>query len=812
MQTWNIAFYEINFKIIEIDFNPEYGIRENPSSKGKKMTTNVSTWRQIALASACFTALSVTTPAAAQDEEPDAEYGTIEEVIVTGVAGGAELRKFDASFAITTTSSEEISKFSPKSTADLFKLVPGVWAESSGGVSGANVFVRGFPASGDAPFLTVHVNSLPIFPPPTLSFLENSTLFRIDETIMRMEALRGGPNPVFSNGQPGLTSNFILREGSEDTEGLVKFTTSDYDLRRFDGYISGEIADEFYYMIGGYITSSPGIRDSGFNSDEGNQITINLTKDLEQGTVNFFHRQTDDHGTWYLPVALNVPGVGNDYNQIGTLNRQRQILLANDSGDPAFVNPGQKTLDLGKGRGWDGGVTGASIVFDITDQWKLTNRTSYTSGDANTLGLVPDGGAVNIGDLIADPTLDPLAVITGPIEGSVSGRSIANSEYIQRFGAWEVLKDIEAFTNDISFEYVWDMGSFTFGYYAANSSTDELWSLGNHKYEVVQAGGEVVTGIECNDDPTIDSCNWNYDIDAVGDATTNALYAATTFDVGDRLTFDVGVRFENHQVEYSVDEGLDGQVTLAISTEEEETSWTVAGNYAFTDTFGAFLRLNQGSRMPYFDDYRDNRDAFNNGNNLVQDVQQVEIGAKWVTDYWSVYATGFFIEVDPSIFVALAGGGAGQISTNEATGVEVDANWVTNVGFNLNLNATVQESEIKAGANAGNEQQRQPGWQLRLTPSYDFEVGTNIEASVYGTISAVDDRWSDNANTVKLDGYEKVDLGIIARVNDRFVVQLAADNITDEEGLTEGDPRNPGAPNGRFIMPRTFKVSVGYEF
>jgi len=767
------------------------------------MTTNAMTWRQIGLASVFLSALSLAAPALAQDEEPEADYGTIEEVIVTGVAGGAELRKFDASFAITTTSSEEITKFSPKSTADLFKLVPGVWAESSGGVSGANVFVRGFPASGDAPFLTVHVNSVPIFPPPTLSFLENSTLFRVDETIVRMEALRGGPNPVFSNGQPGLTTNFILREGSEDTEGLVKFTTSDYDLRRFDGYISGEIADEFYYMIGGYITSSPGIRDSQFNSDEGNQITVNLTKDLEQGTVNFFHRQTDDHGTWYLPVALNVPGVGNDYNQIGTQNRQRQILFG--AGSDA------KTLDLGEGRGWDGGVTGVSIVFDIADQWKMTNRTSYTSGDANTLGLVPQGGAVNLGALRADPALDPAAVIIGPVEGSVSGRTIADSEYIQQFGAWEVLKDIEAFTNDLSFEYMWDGGSATFGYYAANSSTDELWSLGNHKYEVVQAGGEVITGIECND-PAIDSCTWNYDIDAVGDATTNALYAAGTFFIGERLTIDAGVRFENHQVEYSVDEGLDGQVTLAVSTEEDETSWTLAGNYAFTDTFAAFLRVNQGSRMPYFDDYRDNRDAFNNGNNLVQDVEQIELGAKWVTDYWSVYATGFFIEVDPSIFVALAGGGAGEISTNEATGIEVDAVWTTDVGFNLNLNATIQESEIKAGANAGNEQQRQPGWQLRLTPSYDFEIGSNIEASVYGTITAVDDRWSDNGNTVTLDGYEKLDLGIIARVNERFIVQFIADNITDEEGLTEGDPRNPAAPNGRFIMPSSYKLSIGYEF
>ncbi len=797
----NIAPAEINFKMIETDFKQEYRSEEKPAKWGMQMTTNVSTWRH--LAPVCFAALALSAPTVAQDTDDEAEYGTIEEIIVTGTAGGAELRKFDASFAITTTSDEEINKFSPKSTADLFKVVPGVWAESSGGVSGANVFVRGFPASGDAPFLTVQVDNVPIFPPPTLSFLENSTLFRIDETILRMEALRGGPNPVFSNGQPGLTTNFILREGGEDTEGLVKFTTSDYDLRRFDGYISGEIADELYYMIGGYITSSPGIRDSGFNSDEGNQFTINITKDLDEGSIKLFHRQTDDSGTWYLPVALNVPGVDNEYNQIGHLNRQRRILFGPDNEE--------FPVDLGEGRGWDGGLTGASIVLDITDDWQLTNRASYTSGDANTYGLVPQGGAVQLGELRADPSLDEAAVIIGPVEGSVSGRTIADSEYIQQFGAWVVLKDIEAFTNDLSFEYAFDRGSVTFGYYAANSSTDEKWSLGNHKYEVVQVGGEVVTGIECND-PAVDSCTWNYDIDATGDATTNALYAATTFYVNDQLTLDAGVRFENHDVEYSVDEGLDGQVTKTASTDEDEVSWTIAGNYAFTDEFAAFLRLNQGSRMPYFDEYRDLYTQFQSGNDLIQEVDQYELGAKWVTDYWSVYATGFFVEVDPSVFVAIAGVTAAEVSTNEAIGLEVDANWAPDNGFNLNLNATVQDSEIQKGDNAGNTQQRQPDWQMRLTPSYDFQAGTGVEATVYGTITMVDDRWSDNGNTVKLESYEKLDLGIIARVNEKFTVQLAADNITDEDGLTEGDPRNPDAPNGRYIMPRNFKLSVGYEF
>ncbi len=771
------------------------------------MTTKTSIWRPVGLASAGLALLSLAAPSAAQDDD---EFGTIEEIIVTGTAGGAELRKFDASFAITTMSDSDINEYSPQSTADLLKLVPGVWSESSGGVSGANVFVRGFPGGGDAPFFTLQVNGAPIFPPPTLSFLENTTLFRIDETVQRVEALRGGPNPVFSNGQPGLTTNFILREGSEETEGLVKYTTSDYDLRRFDGYLSGEVADQFYYMIGGYITSSPGIRDAGFNSDEGNQFTINLTKDLDNGSINVFHRQTDDHGQWYLPSPLNVPGVDPEYSQIGTLNRQRRILFANDFGDPNFPDPGEKTVNLGDGRGWDGSMTGGSITLDIADDWQLTDRFSYTAGDADTLGLVPDGGAVNVGALLADSTVDPLAVVTGPITGSVTGRAIGNSEFIQRWGAWEVRKDIEAFTNDISIEYNFERGTATFGFYGANSSTEEFWSLGNHKYEVVQHGGEVVTGIECNDDPTIDSCNWNYDIDATGDATTTALYAATRFDLTDQLTIDVGVRGENHQVNYTVDEGLDGQVTVAIDYDESEFSWTAAANYLINDEIGVFGRINSGSKMPYFDDFRDNRDAFNSGNDLIQEVDQFELGFKWVTDILSVYATGFYTEVDPTFFVALTGQQA-IIQTQESTGVEVDAIWDTDTGFSVSLNATIQDTEIKSGPNDGNETQRQPGWQLRLTPRYAFDAGA-VTGTVYGTLSAVDDRWSEPENVNRLDGYEKLDLGVILRINEQFIVQLAADNITDEDALTEGDPRDITAPNGRFIMPRTFEFSIGYEF
>ena len=131
---------------------------------------------------ACAVAMSLTSQQSLA-EETRKDKKDVEVIVVSGTPAGSGISKREASFAVTNIDASDIEKLSPKSTADLFKAVPGVWVESSGGESGANVFVRGFPGGGDAPFLTLSLEGSPVYPAPTLSFLENSTLFRLDETI-----------------------------------------------------------------------------------------------------------------------------------------------------------------------------------------------------------------------------------------------------------------------------------------------------------------------------------------------------------------------------------------------------------------------------------------------------------------------------------------------------------------------------------------------------------------------------------------------------------------------------------------------------
>lgn len=730
---------------------------------------------------------------------------TIEELIVTGTPGGASVKRFDASFAISTVDDAEIKQVSPASTADLLKTIPGVWVESSGGVSGANIFVRGLPSGGDADFVTVAINGLAIFPAPTLSFMENSTLFRVDETIERLEGLRGGPNPVYSNGQVGLTTNFILKEGGEETEGALRYTTSDYDLQRIDGMVSGKLDDDLYYMIGGYVSSSPGVRDAGFNAEEGHQFTVNLTKILDNGKANLFHRSTDDHGTWYLPVALDVNGVetGLDagYTQVGQRNRHVLVPMSGADGNGgSAIN--WESMDMGEGRGWDGSVTGGSLELNLANDWTFIDRFSLTKGDADTFGFVPQGAAVTLGSL------------NGGVAGeTVTGAPLAANLLVQQFGPWVVKKDISAFNNDLSLGKRWDDFKLTLGYYSSAWDVSEQWSIGNQKWYQLGHNGEQVSAASISDPcqgADVATCGWKYDVDARGDARENAFYIAGETYIGD-VTLDAGVRLANRQTSYAVDDGaLDGRDDFFVDADESNTAYTAAANWNFRDDMGVFVRINDGFKYPDFDAYRDFRGDFNNGSDLIIDVSQLELGYKLSRDNYSLYATGFSNKTKGQPFCDVGAASCSRLET-KAIGVELDGKLYLG-DFTLDLNATVQEPEIDNGPLAGNQVLRQPTHMMRLTPSYNLTLGGNVETSLYATYSVISDRYGDNANTNTLDSYTKLDLGVQVNI-DNLNIQLAVDNATDELALTESDPRATGASaNGRYILPRNVKLSLGYNF
>lgn len=755
------------------------------------------------LAGACSVAALGLASAYAQDtDETDAageRAQPVEEMVVIGTPGGGGTNRQAASFAVTTLKPDDITQFSPASTADLLKAIPGVWAESSGGVAGANIDVRGLPGGSDAPFVTLAINGSPIYGTEMLSFFEQSSMFRIDETIAGVEGLRGGPNAVFGKGEPGLTANFNLKEGGEELEGLIKYSTSDYGLQRVDAVLSGKLAEDLYLMVGGYYRQSDGIRDTQFTSEEGHQVTANLTKHFSRGKLNLFVRETDDHGQWVLPMALNTGNDRGEFAQLGDRTRFRELQI-NAAGDT-------KVFDFADGRGWDGIVSGGSVDFDLGSGFTFRDKFTYTDGDADTFGLVPSGAAVTAADVSA---------VTGMPVVTNGGVTLAGSEFVQTYGHWVVMKELDAFINDVSINKDFAGHDVTVGYYRAKWTSDDFWTIGNPIPVHNVANGDFLDPAfvtPANIAAAGGGGGFMFGIDSRGEARADAVYFADSWQMTDRFRFDAGARHEWIDLHYILDAGPgfpDGVFDIAVGdprSDLNDSKWayTFAGNYDVYDDLGVFVRYSKGFLFPHFDDIREN-------NLNVNGVKQLEGGVKYGGDWATLYATVYYNKNDAFLSVVGSSVAAAAFRTR-AIGVEFDGS-VFYGPFTTAFTATIQDAEIRDSTTAsdiGNSVLRQPDWQARISPSYVLEAGA-FDATLYGAVTLVGERFGDNANTVILPDYQKVDLGLLVNHDSGLFFQVHADNLNDSHGITEGDPRNPAAPNGRPIFGRSVLFSIGYNY
>ncbi|MFQ6673195.1 MAG: TonB-dependent receptor [Fidelibacterota bacterium] len=719
-------------------------------------------------------------------------------VVVSGTPGGAGVPKREASFAVTTVGAAEIRRFSPSSTANLLELVPGIWSESSGGVAGANIFVRGMPSSGDAPFVTMSINGGPVYGVETLSFFEQSTIFRIDETVQSTEASRGGPSAVFSNAEPGMTVNFNLRRGGEATKGRLKYETSDYNLQRLDGFLSGKVTEGLYYMGGGYVRTSPGIRSMEFNGENGKQFTLQLTKLFEGGVLNAFTRITDDNGQWVLPMALET---GNDlgtFSPLGNATRFRELQV-NAQGDSAV-------FDFAKGRGWTGSISGVNARFDLGAGWTVRDNLSYTSGDANTFGFVPNGNPVKVSALGLDTVL------------TRGGEQLKGSDYVQNYGHWVVLKDLESISNDLSLARDWQGHDITVGLYQARWSSGDFWTLGNHVPAHNVANGDLLDeDITAQDVADAGGGGpWNYGLQYGGDARVSAVYGADSWQMMPDLRIDLGVRYEWFDLQYTLDHGghPDGVIDLAKSLSGKDLAFTGAVNFDFTEELGLFGRFSDSYQFPHFDMIREGKYSVDKDGNVdANKFTQGELGVKYDSELFSLFATGFFNTVD--VFDGDVGAVRESALLNTQTvGVELDGA-LSSGDFTLRAVGTYQKGEIKDSDVdkdvIGKSIWRQPDWQFRISPSYDLALG-NLDATIYGAVRGVGKRWDSRGNVFQLDGYTKIDAGAVVSATGGLTFGIHADNVTNSEGLTEGDPRDPASANGRPIFGRSIKLSVTQDF
>lgn len=757
----------------------------------------------------------------------------VEEIIVVGTAGGG-VRRQDAAFAVTTLDNAAIERAAPTSTADLLRTIPGVSAESSGGQNGANIFVRGYPSGGDAQFVTFQIAGVPVFPPPTLSFLENSQLIRLDETVSRVEAVRGGTGSLFSSGQPGLTTNVVLREGGQDFAGLGKLSLTDFGEVRGDAWVSGPLGPNTTFMVGGFYARTDGVRDPQFTADKGGQITANIRHDFaeDRGSVMVYGRYLDDHGQWLLPIPIIQNG--SKIREFPGFDAGTGALASKDT-RVTTINSG-RTIDLADGRGAKLFNTGVSFDYELIDGLTLRDRVSYLEGDADTVGLVPQTAPVTAADfaasLVPGGTIASLSFVNG-------GAAVAPTTQVMRAGVWEVRKDIESLVNDLALEWEAGNNKLTGGFYYADYSSNDSWVLGNgllltaeenaQRLNMTLSDGRIVTR-----DGFAQGATFN--VNAQYDGEDYAFYLVDELQLTPELRIDGGIRYQKHKVDARLENntfGVDtdnnpltlfnnGTAVLNgtfsdIDYSHGDWSWTAGANYDISDSVGVFARYSVGRSFPQFDNLRENL-------RITARVETYEGGLKLSTPMVSAYLTLFHNKFDGLATTRILNGvPTPEVGGAKATGLEVEGAVRPFEGFSVNVAGTYLDAEYQdyftgGGAfdNTGNRVQRQPKWMWRVTPAYEVEIG-NLKPSVFATLQYTGDRFSDPENRQLLPNYYQLDAGVALDVSERLRFQVTANNLTNEIGLTEGNVRAIGSQGGgvilaRPILGRSFRFSAAYSF
>lgn len=792
-------------------------------------------------------------PADAARPAQDAVATEIQQVVVTGSASSSGVRKIDASYSITTANEEQLKSAAPTSTADLLKIVPGVFAEATGGVAGANIAVRGFPSGGDAPYVTIQLNGSPLYPPPTLSFLENSSLFRIDDSVERVEVLRGGPSTVFSNGQPGATVNFITKKGTDIPEGTVRFTTGTGSLRRFDVFYGGKIADGWYGTIGGFHRTTQSVRDPQFQADNGGQINASITRKLDQGELTMYARVTDDKNAFHTGVPL-IGATTSDGQPTAFpgFDPLRSTLASNELRNVQLeVGPGQVlNKDLADGRGLKATLLGADFSQRI-EGWTVSNKVNYLKGDAPTLAIFAGGSnPLTMSQYIANAVTSAngmanvVAAAGRPATGGTAtylngGAAVSGSQQVLSAGIWSVEKDIKSFTDELRVSKELFPGhTVTAGVYIADFSTDDQWYLGNgtlmtatnnaRPINVKLDNGVIVSG-NGHDGASF------FTLSEKLDGHNTAVYLADEWKVNDKVILDAGVRYEKQRIEGTisnpVSKDLDNNpLTLynnnasvlsgtntAVDRKDNATSYTVGGLYKLDKNFSVFARLNSGVSFPQFDTIRD----FGANAPMVK-IKQYEIGMKSVGTVYSAYLTAFHTEFKGLPFNQILDNGT-QISAlggSSGNGLEFEVAVRPVTNLQIAFTGDYQDSTYKdfKGADAfknGNVVQRQPKFQARLTPSYRIPMSWG-DVKLHATYTSIGKRWSDVENKQLLPSYATVDAGILATVGEKLEFRLTGNNLTNEFGLTEGNARIVGGGSGvvfgRPLFGRSYEASVLYRF
>lgn len=811
------------------------------------------------LATSC---LVTAAPALAQDTQPAPEEVAQEdeEIFVTGLAQGEN--RLDTTVSVSSISGDEILSLAPRSAAELFRNIPGIRSESSGGEGNANIAVRGLPvASGGAKFLQLQEDGLPILEFGDITFGNADIFLRSDLTVARVEAIRGGSASTFASNAPGGVINLISRTGREDSASIQFSGGLDYEEYRADFTYGRSITDSLYFNIGGFYRFGEGPRDIGYQGLTGGQIKLNVTQEFDGGYIRFFGKYLDDQAVGYLPNPVRVTGSNDDPQYSGLPNFSingdslhsryfQSALTLNGRNQP-------QRYDIGEGMHPVVASAGFEASVELTPGLTLLNRFRYSDISGGFISPFP-ANVDTAGAVAAD--IGGAGGTAFFASGPNAGQAVAPGTLVARIVLFNTrLNSLDNITNDFRLTQDLNIGggtsSITLGFYKSRQEINTEWLWTSHLLEV-RGGGEAAlidirngAGQTVTDNGTVgygatffgNCCRRIYDVTY----DTNAPFASLNLEFGG-LSVDASARWDFGRAEgetfgsdlgggrvgvVPTDVNGDGTISRAeqltsvvplnapapVDYDYDYVSYSIGANYRLTPNLAVFANYARGGRA------NADRLLFDNNNvstttGALQDpdlavdfVTQIEGGIKFRSGPATFAATGFFAETEEQNFEATT-----QRKFDrgyQAYGIELEGSYRIG-GFSLTGGLTYTRAEITRDTDdpsvIGNRPRRQAEFVYQLTPRFDAER-FSIGANIVGTTDA----FAQDNNQLVLPGFTQVNGFVQFRPAERITLSVNANNLFDVEGFTEAEegtiPAN-GIVRARSINGRTVSAAIRFDF
>jgi outer membrane receptor protein involved in Fe transport len=743
-----------------------------------------------------------------QVEEAEARQQT---VIVTGVA--KQTTVFDSSASVSALSEDAVKNLSPRSVNELFRAIPGVKSEDTGGDANANIKVRGMPiASGGSRYLSLQENGFPTLLVGDVAFSTADSYLRVDSTIGSVQSIRGGSASTQAPNASGGIINLISKTPTEQGGSIAVTSGIDYNALRLDAEFGNRLDNGLYYHIGGFVRSGDGVRETVGSQEEGFQVKASIGKDFDRGR--------------FVPTFLPMPAVVQNDGSIGPLNG---LDLGNGTTSLGIADV---ALRLGDARdrveeGFTAEMTsvGFETSYDLTDILTLDAKGRWADISGNFYSPFPAG-------------LDS----TNPDGSSNINFVLFNT----------AVPDVGNQFGDVSFTGDFDRITLKAGVFYADQASEQQWSFNDAR--AVLRGGRFITNDPSSTflnpvngsfingqsfgNPNFGNCcsvYWDFDIEQL------APYVSANLDL-DNLTVEASYRQTDNSVSgqyigfgnaiigpFDVNgDGLIGaneqgaqrfNPSAAVRTDYDANfdSYSIGANYSVSDALAVFANYSEGASLTAPDRSTGNLVVSGgvatspDGDLFLNFVDQFELGLRFRFAAGDLNLVYFDAQVaEAAQFEAST---QSVIQTQfDTSGFEIEGDFSFG-DFGISGNATLTDSEISGpsgNANLGNRPRRQAPYTINLNPKY-FGDGYDLGLNIFSTGDAP----VQDSNLFDLPGYTTVGAYLNYTLRDNLVLTLAGSNLFDEVGFTEGEEANPAIGDFvrfRPINGRTVSATIRYEF